>query len=181
MKQDYSPELPPGFEEACEEYPDFQDDSVEDIWESLHTWQRYKQGWPNPNPKYFPYPFTTREEFLASIAEQIAEFQARILKAAENREASYIRTLLKAVQMPNHPVALIDAVRATIEAFGDLFDETRQTKDQWPNKQQVRRLAEEKLRKAGVPTPSERQWPRIFRKAGLWALPKAPRGRNQND
>jgi hypothetical protein len=177
VKEYYSPELPPGFEEACEKYPDFQDDSLEDIWESLHIWQRHKQGWPNPNPKYFPYPFRTREEFLASIAKQIAAFKARILKAVENLEAPYIRALLKALQMPNHPVPLIDAVRATIEAFGDLFDETRQTKDQWPNKQQVER---KKLRKARVPIPSERQWTRIFRKAGLWALAKAPRDRNQN-
>jgi hypothetical protein len=69
-------------------------------------------------------------------------------------------------------------IRAAIVAFEQLLsDEELQSKDNWPTKQEVRKRAEEILREAGRALPGERQWPRIFKEAGLGQLLSVIEGR----
>lgn len=176
MKKDYNPELPPGFLEACYKYPDFKEDSIQNIWDCLATWKGNKERWPNR--KNF-HPFATREEFVADLEEDIAEFKARILKAVDENDRPYVLRLWKAMGM-RRPEPLMNGVKAAIDAFLDfMWAEMRHTKDQWPTKREIKQRVEAKLKRAGQPLPSERQWARIYRRAGLSALPKAPRARNQ--
>jgi hypothetical protein len=141
VTEDYNPELPPGFDEACKKYPEFDEDSILGIWERLAIWKGNKEGWPNR--KNF-FPFATREEFMTDLEEDIAEFKARIWKAVEEDNRPYLQRLLKAMAMPNHPEPSIDAVTAAIDAFRDfMFEGKRHTKDQWPTKREIKQRVEQ--------------------------------------
>jgi hypothetical protein len=174
----YNPELPPGFLEACDKYPLFEEDSIRDIWESLRTSKDYKEGLPR-----LRFAYSDNEELLqrllpyqlAQTRELVVQFQARIWKAVVDDDRPYIRRLWQAMAMPNPPERIIDPVRAAIIAFHDALDGKPQTKQHSPTKKEVRRDAEEILKEAGQPLPNDRQWARIYRNAGLWALPKAPK------
>jgi hypothetical protein len=78
--------------------------------------------------------------------------------------------------MPNHPRPKISAVHALRAAFLDIVSERKiQSKYRWPAKQEVKERVKARFKDAGRPIPSERQWSRYLREAGLWALPLAPR------
>jgi hypothetical protein len=103
--------------------------------------------------------------------ELVAQFQARILKAVHDRDLAFLKNLIKAMELPIQPAEPMNGIRAAIDAFDDLFlAEGLEHKEDWPSKQEVRRRAEEIMKEAGYPIPSDRQWPRIYPKAGLWQL-----------
>jgi hypothetical protein len=176
----YNPEYPPGYLEACQKYPSDSAHppagSVTEIWDKLKTWRGYEKGLPElkmllaGNPDLY-------KRALEVAAQHVEDFKARILKAVIEPDCAYLENLLKAKKLDRPPELEMHGIRAAIEAFEQLFlDESLKSKDDWPTKQEVRRQAEEILRKAGRALPGERQWPRIFRNAGLWDLPSVTYG-----
>ena len=150
----YKAEWPPGFQEACEKYANFGFDSIRDIWEGLSNWREYEEGSPD------------------SEREAVAELHAQILEAVRKNDVPFLKKLIKAMELPDSPRQLeLNGIRAAIRAFEELFPGNHlRSRDEWPNKQEVRRRAEQILKGAGRPLPVERHWPRIFKKAGLSGL-----------
>lgn len=183
MRKEYNSELPPGFEKAWDKYyPNFEKDSIEDIWESLRNLKDFKEGLPRLRSlcsgngellqRILPH-------HLALARQLVAQFQARVWKAVEEEDRPYIQRLLRALEMPNRPEPLMNGIRAAMLSFFHASSDVRpRRKRHWPTKKEVRRGAEEILKQAGLPLPTDRQWPRIYHKAGLSALPKATRRDN---
>jgi hypothetical protein len=181
MQEDKS-EYPPGYLEADEKYNsddyDPAPDSVVEIWEKLDAWHDYEKGYPkvlerlNPDSVFY-------QKLLKEGAQRIEEFKARLAKAAFDGDRVYFENLLKAIDCGDRrPEPDMNGIRAAIKAFENLFSYSlSRSKDDWPTKQEVRKRAEEILREAGRPIPGERQWPRIFRQAGLASLPSVTYGR----
>ncbi len=156
-----NPELPPGYLDAFETYLEFGEDNVQDIWESLNHWIDYGKGSPLGVLKW--------EGLMQD--RSVAEFQARILKAVRDRDVDFLKKLIKAIQAPEMPEPELNAIRAAIKAFAGLFSgKNLKFSQDWPTKQEVRRLATELLKEAGCMLPSERHWSRVFKKAGLSEL-----------
>lgn len=165
----YSPEFPPGYREACEKYPEFEEDSVGEIWDQLYIWREFEKGFPREKAKGPLFLWQLRME---EAPKEIAEFKERILKAAHDRDLVYLGKFLKAMELPSPPKPKTNAYRAAIEAFEELYiDGLRTTREEWPTKQMVRQRAEEILKESGLPSVSNRHWPRVFKQAGLSALP----------
>jgi hypothetical protein len=167
---EYNPQYPPGFLEARKKYPSDADepeaDSVTGILCRLDDWRCSERC----SEKGFPK--------VPLMAEQTEEFKARILKAVLDADLAYLKNLIKAADPHERPQSQIHGIVAAILAFNELFiHKNLESKDDWPTKQEVRRRAEEILREAGRVVPGERQWPRIFRNAGLWALESVTYGR----
>jgi len=170
----YNPEWPPRYLEACNKYPEHDEDSVEGIWECFDDWRRYKEGFADLPTEL---PATVRQKILEAAAEHISEFKARILKAADERDIPYFQRLLRALKTPAHPEPLINGIRAMIRAFADLMLEKKAlTREQWPTKKEVRLRTEEILRQAGRPQITGRHLARCFQVTGLSTL---RRGTNQ--
>jgi hypothetical protein len=164
-------ELPPGYWEAWDEYPDFEGlDSVEGIWDQLDQWRRFEPEFPRSKAKAHT---RSRRKMMAEETEGITAFQQDILKAVHDDDRSYLAKLFKAMKLSNRPEPKMKAYRAAVDAFAQLFlfDDKRTTREEWPTKQMVRKRAEEILREAGYPPVSDRHWPRIFKQTGLSALP----------
>jgi hypothetical protein len=175
--REYDPDLPNGYAEACEKYqPDeFEEWSVELIWDLLYHWRDYEKGSPRLKARL---PTHAVQKIREETKIDYEEFKARICKAVLENDKAYLRMLQKALDSPTRPKREMIGVRAAIKAFEDLFiDGKRVSRDDWPSKQEVRRRAELILREAGRPLPGERQWPRIFKQAGLSELLSVTYGR----
>jgi hypothetical protein len=174
--EDYHPEVPPGFEKACEKYhEELSDDSLESIWEVLGIWRDFEKGSPRLKAAIKPSAFPAVRKIQK---EEIAEFKTRILKAVHDCDKTYLGNLRKALNSPTHPKPEVTGPRAAIKAFDDLFfGKLLVSRDDWPTKQEVRRRAEEILTQGGRSLPGERQWPRIFKQAGLSELLSVTHGR----
>ena len=172
----YNPEYPPGYLEAYEKYLSATPPpgSVAEIWDELRYWRSYENGLPELKPFSNP---EGHKQALEIFAKRVEDFKARILKAVIEPDCAYLENLLKAKKLDRRPQLEMHGIRAAMEAFEELFvDEDLESKDDWPTKQEVRNRAKEILRKAGRALPGERQWPRIFRNAGLWDLPSVTYG-----
>ena len=160
------PEVPPGYWEACEEYSDFEPDSIEEIWYQLDHRDQFKKGFPRTKGK------APQNILGLEASEEIAGFQQRIMKAVDDRDFVFLGKLFKAMKLPNQPEPEMNAYRAAIEAFSQLFlDKGRKTREEWPTKKMVRERAEEILKQAGHLPKTNRHWPRVFKEVGLSDLP----------
>lgn len=185
--KDYSKWRPKGFKkaskwptaylEARQKYhmtiADSAPDSLEGIWENLAEWRAYKRDEPHLGDKY-------DSPVWVLFRESIAKTQARILKAVHDGDPLYLKNLLKAATIGKGrpPYPQVDGIRSAIFAFGQLYrhELLSDPNAEWPTKQEVRQCAQQILKKAGQPLPSERHWPRIFNKAGLSQLLSATYG-----
>jgi hypothetical protein len=97
------------------------------------------------------------------------------LAAYESKDFAFLKKLDKARRLRNRPVPAMNAIRAAVMAFDQLFLRPKyMTRDHWPTKRAVKELTQKILIEAGhAPVSSERHFPRILRKAGLWDLPPA--------
>jgi hypothetical protein len=163
-------ELPPGFGEAMDKYPEMEPDSVEAIWHQLDDWRQFERKFPRSKAKALTR--SMREE-SAEEAEGITIFQERILQAVYEDDRDFLNNLIKAMELPKPPEPKMSAYWAAVEAFVQLFlfDKTRTTREEWPTKKMVRERAEEILKKAGHPPKTNRHWPRVFKEVGLSDLP----------
>jgi hypothetical protein len=159
----YDPEVPPGYWEAYKKYTHWEQDSTEDLWLLFNHWDEFKRL-SERTPGYTAY-----------LSADLEAFHQKILAAYENKDFAFLKKLDRARRLRNRPVPAMNAIRAAVLAFDQLFLRPKYTRrDQWPTKQAVRELAQKILSEAGhAPVSSERHWPRIFRKAGLWDLPPA--------
>jgi hypothetical protein len=173
--EDYNPEFPPGYREAQEKYdPEWGVDSIEGIWESLQLWRDYEKGSPSLKEECTELGYRKIREI---DWENIAEFQAKILLAHLGDDKPYLAKLSKAVSMSHPKLKRMTGTRAAIKAFYDLFFGVGVSRDDWPTKQEVQHRAEEILTESGYrPLPTDRQWPRYFKDAGLSGLLSAIRG-----
>lgn len=168
---------PTAYLEACQKYHRFiyetPEKSVEGIWSDLAVWRAYKRDEPNLGEEY-------DSPIWVSFRESIAKTQARILKAVHDGDELYLKNLLKSAVTHKHkpPIPEINGIRSAILAFYFLYRHKllSDPNAEWPTKQEVRRSAEQILKKAGQDLPSDRHWPRIFNKAGLWKLESATYG-----
>jgi len=149
------PELPPGFEDALGRHPT-RNSIVEQMWKDLSNWRAGKM-----------------------TPEAAAIFEAKIIDAARSGDVTYVRRLLRVMELrlcPQHvPLTGADAAkRAFIRLY---FNKSAIQNREWPTKQEVRKLAEKILEEGGCPLPVERHWPRIFAQAGLSELLSAIHGR----
>jgi hypothetical protein len=169
-------DYPPGFLKAVEKYADKKFIFRSEIWDGLRRWKQYAKH----DPELVP------EEHLLSPArvgkffferEDIENFKNLILFAAFYAQKEILQILLEAATLPKVPEPDMNGVRAVIAAFGELFTGaiSEDCSKDWPTKKEVRRKAEEILKKAVLPIPGAREWPRIFRKAGLRELRRASR------
>jgi hypothetical protein len=152
--------------------------SVLDIWDYLEELREYQKGYPKLIARG-ETPDSPRVQYaLRGGAELAREFNAQIWKAVTEGDRAYIGNLYKAMGYARKPLPEMNGIQAALKAFWDLFiSPAYKSKDDWPTKQEVRRRAEEILQKAGCILPGERQWPRIFKNAGLWNLPSVTYGR----
>ena len=177
MKQeDYNPEFPPGYREAQEKYdPGWEVDSIEDIWESIQLWRNYEKESPSLKAECTELGFRKIREI---DWENITEFQAKILLAVFEGDKPYLAKLSKAVSMSHPKLKRMTGTRAVIKAFYDPFFGVGVSRNDWPTKQEVQHRAKEILTESGyLPLPTERQWPRFFKNAGLSGLLSAIHGR----
>jgi hypothetical protein len=173
--EDYNPEFPPGYREAKEKYdPEWEIDSVKGIWESLQLWRDYEKGSPSLKEECTELGYRKIREI---DWENIAEFQARILLAHFEDDKPYLAKLSKAQSMSHPKPKRMTGTRAAVRAFYDLFFGVGISRDDWPTKQEVQQRAEEILTESGYrPLPTDRQWPRYFKNAGLSGLGSATPG-----
>lgn len=168
-QEDYNPEFPPGYREAQEKYdPGWEVDSVEGIWESLQLWRDYENESPSLKAACTELGYRKIREI---DWENITEFQAKILLAHFEDDKPYLAKLSKAHSMSHPKPKRLTGTRAAIRAFYDLFFGIGVSRDDWPTKQEVQHRAEEILTEGGYrPLPTDRQWPRYFKDAGLSGL-----------
>jgi hypothetical protein len=174
-QEDYNPEFPPGYRDAQKKYdPEWEVDSIEAIWESIQLWRDYENGSPSLKAECTELGYRKIREI---DWENIVEFQAKILLAVFEDDKPYLAKLSKAVRISHPKLKRMTGPRAAIRAFYDLFFGIGVSHDDWPTKQEVRHRAEEILTQNGyLPLPTERQWPRIFKNAGLSELLSVKRG-----
>jgi hypothetical protein len=174
---EYNPELPTGFVEACFKYPDYQQDSVEDLWQRIHVWREYEKSTAlQLEVKKYEIGERPLEE---AIQEIISTLKIRILKGVLEDDKVFLADFFKAIQSAERPMPEMNAVRAATKAFFTLFcaEGKLVSREDWPTKQEVRRLTEETLTANGYPLPTERHWPRIYKQAGLSELLSVTHGR----
>jgi hypothetical protein len=113
--------------------------------------------------------------YTTYLPETLEAFQKKILAAYENKDIEFLNKLYQARRLRNRPAPAMNALRAAVLAFDELFLRPKYTsRKPWPTKKAVRELAEKILMEAGhAPINNPRYWPKIFRKAGLWELPAA--------
>ena len=145
-----------------------------EVWKSLRKWREYVERNPESAPRCKTEPSSTDDR------ETIEYFKEQILCSVFYGQEDILRALLETVTLPKapEPDPDMDTVRAVMTAFFELYKGGG--KDHWPNKTQVREAATVILNQAGLRVPKnepehKRNWPRIFRKAGLRNLPPAPK------
>jgi hypothetical protein len=171
-----NPELPHGYAEA---YEAFHGDSVEHIWSDLNLWRAYEKGfvdvvWPEwTSDDSAP---VVQQQIMERTKKTITQFQARILKAILEGNKFFLAKLYKAVNANNFPEPEMYGAYVAIHAFNELFlCEGHVSRAEWPTKQEVRIEAEKILSKNGI-SLTDRQWPRIYKTAGLSELDSATKG-----
>jgi hypothetical protein len=173
-EEGYYPELPSGYIEAYERSPEFDPDSVEEIWWCLQNLQG-KSPLGTERMRKDPAVF---QKLMKERKESNAEFKAKILKAFSEDDKVYLKKLFKALNSRGWPISKMDGVQAAIIAFDELFlFEELVSREDWPSKQEIRRHAEKILTIRKVPLPTERQWARIYKQAGLKDLLRVTQGR----
>jgi hypothetical protein len=169
-------EYPPGYLDAWAKYllkfpqgdTDPEPDSLQDIWEQVSLWRDYEQGFPKLKKRLSSY---HDEAYRRDCAEEVEKFKARVGCAILEGDLGFLETLFKASGLKELPRPPLNGITAALDAFEQLFIEPGySSRDEWPTKQEVRRRVEELLRAAGQSLPGERQWPRIFKSAGLSEL-----------
>jgi hypothetical protein len=161
--KEYKPEVPTGYWEARKKYAEWEEDSIEDIWLSFDHWDQFKKM-----AERIP-------DSMKFTSADLERFQQKILAAYENKDFAFLKKLDKARRLRNRPVPAMNAIRAAVMAFDQLFLRPKyMTRHHWPTKRAVKELTQKILIEAGhAPVSSERHFPRILRKAGLWDLPPA--------
>ena len=160
-------DYPPGFLEAVEQYADEKFVCRSEIFEGLRKWREYAERNPESAPSYATRPPSTDDR------EIVDYFKELILAAVFYGRKEILQTLFDTATLTKPPEPDMRGARAVIAAFCELFKGIG--KDDWPLKKEVRERAIEILKAAGSLIPGRREWPRIFRKAGLSELRNAKR------
>jgi hypothetical protein len=168
-------DYPPGFLKAVGKYADKKFIFRSEIWKELQRWKQYAKHHPGFVPEGYLPSRAVPAEF--SEREDIENFKNLILFAAFYGQKEILQILLETATLSKAPEPDVYSVRAVIKAFASLFRGARtdNCENDWPKKKEVRQMAEEILKEAGRPIPGTREWPRIFRKAGLSGLRSKPR------
>jgi hypothetical protein len=147
-------QFPPEYWKIQKEYTNKWFKSLTHLWYDMNFWRHPKEG------------------DLAD-PQRCVDFEARLLGAVRSGDIDFIRDLLKAMKSESKPPSDFNAVVAAMTAFRQLFSPVHYgiTCADWPTKEAVRERAEEMLRKAGHKIPTKRHWSRVFKQAGLAALP----------
>jgi hypothetical protein len=146
--------------EAVEKYADTKCVLRSQLFARLQEWRQYAQRNRDSVPRF---------DFLDALnadSGNVEKFKNAIMYAVFNGDVEFIDALRDAVTMTHAPDPDMDAVRAMIAAFCDLFkgDDVKN----WPDKPKVRAAATNILNRAHKSVPdSDRQWTRIFAEAGL--------------
>jgi hypothetical protein len=168
-KSDY----PPEYLEAVERYTKPKIVFQSELWGLLRTWRAYVERNLQFEPTLQPTPPYEWDPPSTDDREIVEFFKDLILAAVFYGQTEILQALHEVATLTRAPDPDLGTVRATITAFAVLFKGGDH--NDWPNKKQVRERAIEILKQAGSPTPGEREWPRIFKKAGLSKLSTAPR------
>lgn len=153
------------FLKAVQQYTDKKFVFQSEIFEGLQKWREYAKRHPESAP-------SCRRAISPSTDEHqsIEDFKELLLAGAFYDQKEILQTLLETATLIKPPETDMHAVRAVITAFANLW-----RAGPCPNKKEVKMAAIEILKEAGSLIPRRREWPRIFRKAGLKGLHTATR------
>jgi hypothetical protein len=170
---DVGKNYPREFLQAIDRYTDAKFVFRSEIWQELQRWRQYAKR----NPETTPWFKMTNTHPSCDDRVFIADFKELILAAVFRKEEDILRALVDTVRLAQAPEPDMHGVRAAMIAFRDLckggVDENN-----WPLKKEVRERAIEILKENGSLVPGRREWPRIFKKAGLSKLRNATRRSN---
>jgi hypothetical protein len=79
---------------------EFDEDSIEGIWQSLKQWDDYQEGFPGFRERFGP---ESHQQKLEWARHAIAAFDSRVLAAVHGRDIHYLQKLLKAIQATEYP------------------------------------------------------------------------------
>ncbi len=168
---------PKDYLEASGKHPSFDKDSAQGIWDALESWRKREHVLLDIAKRAES---EGHAEILAKVQTalgSIADFKNRILEAIRVNDKPFRANLAKALDAPKRPESITNGIQAAADAFWELFVEKGLfSSEDWPTKHEVRRRAEEILKKNGYPPLTDRQWPRIYRAAGLSELDSVTRG-----
>jgi hypothetical protein len=165
-------DYPPEFLKAVEQYADTKFLFRSELWEGLQKWREHVERNPESAPWYRMIDWSSEDRETGEY------FQNLILHAVFFGHQEVLQPLLETAMQHAAPEPDMHGVRAAIQAFSELF-EGGDEHDR-PTKGEVRDAAAEILTNAGLPIPGRREWPRIFKKAGLSNLRAAPRRSKSN-
>ena len=169
-------DYPPEFLKAVGKYADKKFIFQAELVTALQKWKQYIKA----HPELLPNVPCVR--LLPDERKEALDFQNLVLGAVFRGDREFLQLLLEVSTLSAAPEPDMHGVRAVIAAFSDLFrgatyGEGWSYSEEWPTKKEVRQAAEVILKKAGLPVPGDREWPRIFRKAGLTKLRSGTRAR----
>jgi hypothetical protein len=160
-------DYPPGFMEAVERYTDKEFVFRSEIFGGLRKWREHVERNPEDGLLCRIRPPTSDDYASTKF------FKNLVLVAVFYGNKEILQALFDTVTLTKPPEPDMRGARAVIAAFCELFKGIG--KDDWPLKKEVRERAIEILKAAGSLIPGRREWPRIFRKAGLSELRNAKR------
>jgi hypothetical protein len=159
---------PREFRQAVKQYTDAKFVFRSVIWRELQIWRQYVQR----NPEYTPSCWSPPSPSDDSVS--ILHLKMLITAAVFYGQKDILQALSETAILTQAPEPDLDSVHAVIAAFRQLFKGGGE--DGWPLKPEVRAAATDILKKTGLPIPeSDRQWTRIFNKAGLSKLRQSRR------
>jgi hypothetical protein len=157
-------ELPTGYLKAWNKHIAPANDA-HSLWLTMKIWRDLELGSLRPELKRED-PVFYQQTFEPIARELVANFPDLILDAHIRGDHEFLATIARAPSLETSSVA------AAVQAFWDLFvNAGLVSRDDWPTKKAVRERAQEVLRKAGRKILTKGQWTRVFKKAGLAALP----------
>jgi hypothetical protein len=168
--KEYRPELPSGYREAFLKYFLYpKPDSIDDIWGRLDHWDELNKGFPRLQA------LGISPDIMALETAALEKFQQKILAAIANRDFVFLQKLIAAMQLTHRPLHRMNAYRAAVQAFGELFLDRRCiSRKEWPTKKLLITTANRLLSQAGRAPISQRHVSRVLRATGLWQLPVTP-------
>lgn len=168
---DEDSDYPPEFLKAMEKYADKKFIFQTEFWTGLQKWKEYIKA----HPEFLPDVPALR--FWPDERKEAEDFQNLILGAVfnadkDNADKELLQLLVEIATLSSAPQPDMNGVRAAIAAFCNLFKgaHSDDPSNDWPLKGEIRKEAEAILKNDGLPIPGDREWPRIFRKAGLSML-----------
>jgi hypothetical protein len=156
--------------EAIEKYTEKEFVFQSEIWGWLRTWREYVERNLQFEPIFMgspPYEQTPPSTDEGDIVEYLKNL---ILCAVFYGQKEILQAVVETAMLTKPPEPYINTVRAVIIAFSNLFTGAE---NGYPTKKEVRAAATDILNKARLSAPLDREWPKIFKKAGLSKLPQA--------